>query len=582
MQAPSYSEEEPSPKCLAIVHCFERLVVETENKSVREVTEKVLERGAINVTQNDNVRKTLSQHHLEANYSASLLFKFVLSNVQRDDRHFDRLVLALRDLEMDGLADELLKPSKNQSSPDNSPGPAREPNGTHHAASTDAPIVDPSNSRVGEDVSFCDSGINATLSTTNSKSASFPSVRKTYSHSSQPKLELNEPMQTSPDPQCTSPLQGSSADEGDMASTPDMEPRSNTPIADFDNNSLQPQPRLQEPVEVDETADNQPAPIQVHSELSNAVLLVPDTGQHYLSLELDVGGSSSEQLVDQLTHRLTQMRLELQHKERELQAREQEVQQTSKLLLRCQDLEEKLKVMEEEMKKQKQRAHKVSSDKDIEINCWKKKCEEKEHEIIELREMIAEQEQEKDRLTKTHVAEILKLKERQEGSARKVESYKLKVAALDTALKEATQRKEEAEQQLKEADSKIQQAEAERYKAEIKLLHSVVAKEKELSQLKDANNRLELEIKDLEYKNQTLVMKGKDKEVLLHQKDKELAEHKLKAAEEKHDSCVRELRSERRQSQSLKTENHQLKRQLSEFQERCLDTESPAKRPKTE
>ena len=156
------------------------------------------------------------------------------------------------------------------------------------------------------------------------------------------------------------------------------------------------------------------------------------------------------------------------------------------------------------------------------------------------------------------------------------------MAVLDSALKEATQKKEEAEQMLKEAGSRIKEAEAEQYMAVIKLLENTCAKEKELSQLKEANLRLEIEIRDLENKNQCLVVQTKEQEVLLHQKDKELAEHKQAAAEEKHKTCTRELRHERRQSEQLLFENSELKRQLSEYQERVSAEESLAKRSKTE
>ena len=46
----------------------------------------------------------------------------------------------------------------------------------------------------------------------------------------------------------------------------------------------------------------------------------------------------------------------------------------------------------------------------------------------------------------------------------------------------------------------------------------------------------------------------KEQEARLHQKDKELAEHRQVAAEEKHDTCARELKSECRQSKQLEDE----------------------------
>ena len=368
------------------------------------------------------------------------------------------------------------------------------------------------------------------------------------------------------------------------------------PMVQPDNidDSLQSHPQLQEPVDIDVTQDQQ-APIQVHNEQSNALLLVPN----HTPIAEDAGGTSiveeasgtsnSEELVDHLSQRLTQMRLELENKERELQARvqkeqelqarAQEMQQNSELLLRCQGLEEKVRKMQEEVNVQKRRADKVSSDKDEEINSWKRKCEEKEREIQELLATISQQEQEKDALRKTHQAEIEKLQEQKKESAQKVADYEIKVAALNDSVRAATQKKEEAEQQLKIADSKMQEAVAERQKVENELLQSMLTKGEELSQLKEANYKLELEIRDLRHKNQSLAMENKDQQVLLHQKDKELAEHKLAETEER---CARELSNQRRQSQHIQDENHKLKRQLSEFQGRCLASDSPAKRSKTD
>lgn len=586
----SPSKEEPSHKYSAILSTYERLVKAAEYR-LTDLVQKLYETEAITETQKETILKISSQEHLDADYSASSLVRFVLKNVECDDRHFDRMLLALRNLKMDGIVEELLGAYENRLSGSTSEE-AMDLNGTNltQGASLHSPNnVQPKTTNPGEEmmISFSDSGIHVNANHLNNSTSS---MKVCSPDEPQPEsiLHLSQTAGTSFDQQNTIlALQESETEQASLPSlhipSPSVESHSDTVVANSDSveNSLQSHPQLQELAEVDITAV-QPAPIQVHNEESSAMLLVSQTGQHYSSHAEDGSGSTSEALVDHLTQRLTQMRLELQNKERELEARAQEVQQNSELLVRCHDLEEKVKTMENEVKTQKRRADKVSNDKDIEINSWKKKCEQKECEIQELRVTIAKQEQEKSKLTKAHVAEILKLREQQQESARKLESYEEKVAALDRALNEANQKKSEAEEQLKEADSKIQQAERERHQAEIQLLHNLVAKERELSQLKEENHKLELEIKKLECKNQELAMETKDKQVLLHQKDKELAEHKLAEVEEKHETCVRELTSERRQSLCLQNENHQLKRQLSEFQEKCVANESPAKRSKTE
>ena len=128
----------------------------------------------------------------------------------------------------------------------------------------------------------------------------------------------------------------------------------------------------------------------------------------------------------------------------------------------------------------------------------------------------------------------------------------------------------------------MQQAENERKEIQLKLVMNLLEKEKELSQLKETNHKLELEIKDLVCANQKLEMVSKDQQVLLHQKDKELAEHKLTVAEEKKETCERDLVSQRRMSVQLQEENHHLKRQISDYQQQTSLMESPAKRSKTD
>lgn len=236
-----------------------------------------------------------------------------------------------------------------------------------------------------------------------------------FVHHGQPELVLHQPrldVATS-DQQFTPPLQESHSEEETLVSGSTNEEHSDTdvPMAQPDNldASLQSHPQLQEPADIDEIGDQQ-TPIHVDNEQSNTLLLVPNAS--YTSFVEEVSGtSSSEELVDQLSQRLIKMRLELQNKERELQARAQEMQQSAELLLRCQGLEKQLKKMEEEVQVQKRQSDKVSSNKDKEINSWKRKCKEKEREIEELHATIAQHEREKDTLTKMYMAEIAKLQE---------------------------------------------------------------------------------------------------------------------------------------------------------------------------
>ena len=584
--------EETSRKYVAIESLFERLVQETKTE-VRDSAQKLFEKGAIDREQKESVIKTLSRHHLETDYAASSLFELVLKNVEQDDRHFDRLLLALRDLEFFDIADDLLRASKLHPL-DPTPEQALEHNFKGGGDSNNPSNGDPPQKKKigGEELSLYDSGIapqSFYVSASSGVGAFDDYPQPLSSPYSQSNLEVDDPQQPeSPMNELPSPLHGIPAEEEGEDEPPslssdeiDSSPQHDTPmmhevVSDIES-SLQSHPQLQEP-ELNDDDYNQLTPIQAYGEESNSMLVVSQAGNHAsISVTQEVGESSNE-LVDQLSSRLTEMRLELQHKERELQAKTQEMQQNSDLLARCKELEGQVRRMEDEVKAQKSRADKVANEKDIEINSWKKQCEEKECEIQMLRVTIARQEREKMELAKAHRAEIVKLQKRQRESAHEIEEYDKKVAALDAALKEASQKKEVAEQQLKEAGSKIKEAEAEQYKAVIKLLENMCAKEKELSQLKEANLKLTIEIKELECKNKCLDLVTKEQEARLHQKDKELAEHRQAAAEERH---ARELTSERRQSRQLQDENNELKRQLSEYQEKISSQESLAKRSKT-
>ena len=574
----SLVEEPASRKRGAIESLFDRLVEETKTE-VRDSTEKLFQRSAINQQQKESVIKTLSKHHLETDYAASVLFQLVLKNVEDDDRHFDRLVFALRDMELDKLAEELRRASLVAGGPH--PPTSMDETEMEHDVLPDSP------KKMGghEELSLYDSGIvpaNYSYSVSSTNVAAYGENNSSSSNQNSQRPENDQPNYPSQGQQFYLPINENPANEESLSLSPETTPvvtplhnLPTVPLDDLQGDSLQSQPQLQEPESDDSICDDQQEPIQVDNDQSNSLLLVPSLSGNSTSImgEIEHGGNSeNDKVVDQVTQQLMQMHLELQNKKRELEARAQEMQQNSDLIIRCQELEEHVKKMEEEVRAQKMRANKLSNQKDIEINSLKIRYEEKESEIQMLRVTIARQEQEKRKLTEVHKAEI---KKRQDKYVREVDEYKEKVKALDSALKEATQKKEEAEQQLKEAHSEIEVAKLEKHKVTIELMKEMLEKEKELSQIKEDNLKLEIEIKDL-------VVHTKEQEALLHQKDKELAEHKQAAAEEKHDTCAKELRSQRRHSQQLLDENNKLKRQLSEYLERVSATESLAKRSKTE
>ena len=441
--------EERSRKYIAIESLFDRLVDKTKTE-VRDSTEKLLERGAINQEQKMNVMKTLNLHHLETDYAASLLFRAVLTNVESDDRHFDRLLLALRDLEMDQLADDLQKASVERPETANS-NQKMDKDHLKGGASHNGGGTGPSIKKVGEELSLHDSGI---APPSFSASGSVPRDLQAYTHHDQPKLVTNQllaPPSSTPPHASQSEKQRLTSSQGTVL----LEPAEDftTPVLE----EFQSQPMLHEPDTYDEGAHH-PAPIQVEDE-ANAVFLIPQGGC-YATVKEEVGGTS-EELVDQLTEKLKALHLELKNKEMELQARVQEKKQNSELLARIKELEDKVKQMEDEIRMQKLRTDKVATEKDKEINSWKKRYEEKEREIEMLRDKIARQEKEKRELMREHMARIKGLVVQQKESARLVSEYEVKLEDLDAALKQAIEEKEVAEQQLKEANSKIQLAEIE-------------------------------------------------------------------------------------------------------------------------
>jgi hypothetical protein len=101
----------------------------------------------------------------------------------------------------------------------------------------------------------------------------------------------------------------------------------------------------------------------------------------------------------------------------------------------------------------------VATEKDKEINSWKKYYEENEREVEMLREKIARQEKEKHELIRDHMARIKDIVVQQKEGARLVREYEVKVEYLDAAMSQAIKEKAVAEQQLKVANSKLELAE---------------------------------------------------------------------------------------------------------------------------
>ena len=551
----SLPEEEPPPKYLAITSCFERLVEKfrhTTKESLRDVIAKMYQTGAITAQQKEGATKTLHRPHLTKDYVVSSLFNLVLENVIEDDQHYDRMVLTLRELGQNELAEALQKALTTHIL-DPTPGQATELNGSREGG-----VASPRGSdtletkRKGEEMSYFDSGIIA-ASALSSQNVSVSSDPQSYVHDNQSTFQPDQThSQTSPTNRPRLEQQGDCPSQlGEDVVASSMAEPYNPSLLEQTDQSLQSRPQLQEPSEVDNSSDQQApihVPIQVHGQQSQAVLLVPACGQSS-SLYEEISGS--EQLIDQLSQRLTQMRLEVQQKEEELRTM---ALQNSELLAKYKELVETVKRMEKEIKAEKKRADRVSNDKNIEIISLRNTCREKEREIKALHAAIAKQEQEKEELTTKFMNELA---EQREESAQKAASYTAEIASLNKALKDANQEKQEAEDELKAAHTKIQEAESERCKIHLQLMKNLLEKEQELSRLKDLKHKLELE-------NQKLEIEKRDQQVLIHQKDKVIAEQKLELTEKK---CECNLADQRRHSLLLQNENDKLKRQLSEYQE---------------
>ena len=196
-------------------------------------------------------------------------------------------------------------------------------------------------------------------------------------------------------------------------------------VASDIKSSLQSHPQLVLPEpELDIVEYNQLTPTQAHGDESTPVPVISQA-KHLTSTSVtqEVWGSSNS-LVDQLI----EMHLELQHKERELQTITQELQRYSNLQDRYKQLEEEVQRMKDEVREQNLHTDWALNKKDIEINSWKKKYEEKEHVTEMLRIRVASNERER-----------MRLEEALRENMRKLEENNQLIAALK---KKATQKNE--------------------------------------------------------------------------------------------------------------------------------------------
>ena len=532
------ASEQPSLKYTAIQSTFDRLVDKTKDR-VRELIERLFEKNAVNCQQRDKVMRMLGLGSLQADYAPVILFGDILTNVEIDDACFDRTVLALQELRFDDLADDL------RSCVQRPFAVPREKELHHNGATYDGGASFTSELLSKQANQECDSGI-AGVQSGNSTRIHDYLDSEPQSDTHQPNLVVNQSTLIPHEQQADDPTSDSEINSAHVE--PQLsKPTPATPDGNANmENYLQAQPQLLELPEEDNVQDQ--APIQVHDQPSSTnMILVPQGGQ-FVSIADEID-ATSETLVAQLSHRMNNMRLDLQRKERELQEMRQ-LSEVPRLRQLVRKLSEQVKKMEKEVKSQKLKVDEITSQKDAEIKKWKKECEQMQQDIDILQTKISEQENEKHFLTTKYMSEIQALREKHE---RIIQEYETKVSILEKKRQEATRKKEQAELKLKQADIKIQQAETDKCRVEIMFWRTMSEKHKELSDLKDQKYSLELEIERLHRKNCSL-------EVQVHQKDKEIAEHKLS--------------SERRQSKQLQDENTELKRQVSEYQDQVKRAQS--------
>ena len=526
------TSEQPSPKYTAIQSMFDRLVDKTKDR-LRELIERLFEKKALNRQQRDKVVRMLGLGSLQAEYAPVILFGDILTNVDIDNACFDRTVLALQELGFDNLAHDL-RGSVQRPFDALSTRPHHRHNGAacDGSASLTGKLLP---KQLNEDG---DSGI-AGVQSANSTRLLDDFDNEADSDMEQPKLVVNQSTliphnQPTNDPPSDTEISSILVEP----TLPNPTPVTSDSSASMES-SFQAQPQLQELPEEDNVQEQ--APIQVRDQPSSTNMLLVPPGSQFVSIADEID-ATSETLVAQLSHRMNNMRLELQQKERELQEMRQ-VSDVPRLRQVVKKLNEQVKKMEQEVKSQKLNNEKIASEKDAEIEKWKKECEQMQQDINELRMKINEQEAEKHLLATKYMSQMQALRKEH---ARILQEYETKVGILDKQLQEAIRKKEITELKLKETDAKVHQAENEKLRIEIMFWRTMSEKHKELSDMKDEKYRLELEIERLHRDNHDL-------QILVHKKDKEIAEHKLS--------------DEQRQSKQLQEENTELKRQVSEYED---------------
>ena len=527
--------EQPSPKYTAIQSMFDRLVDKTKGRLL-ELIERLFEKKALNRQQRDKVVRLLGLGRLQAEYAPVILFGDILTNVDIDDACFDRTVLSLQELGFDKLAHDLR--SSVQRPLD---APSTLPRHRHDDAVCDGGTSSTSKLLPKQSVPDGDSGI-AGVQSANSTRLLDEFDSDAHSDMEQPKLVVNQSASVPRNQPTDDPPSNTEVASTLVESTlPSPTPVTMDSSAGVES-SFQVQPQLQElPGDSEDVNVQEQAPIQVHDQPSSTNMLLVPQGSQFVSIADEID-ATSETLVAQLSRRMNDMRLELQQKERELQEMRQ-ISDVPRLRQVVKKLNEQVKRMELEVKSQKLNNEKIASQKDAEIEKWKKECEKMQQDIEELRMKINEQETEKHLLATKYMSQMQALRKEH---ARILEEYETKVGILDKQLKEAMHKKKMTELKLKEADAKVQQAENDKLKIEIMFWRTISEKQKELSDIKDGKYHLELEI-------ERLCRNNHDLEILVHKKDKEIAEHKLS--------------DERRQSQQLQEENVELKRQVSKYED---------------
>ena len=545
-----------SAKYLALASLLDRLVDGTESR-IDELIARFIAESLLTSFQKEAVAA-----NRDTKLKTREVFKCVLGAVARNDSLFDRLIPILQELGYGHLADELLRaalptslsgpPGYQRSRPGAAvPGPTsrgedsshsntrtenayhgpeldsgiatRNPTGRHEAIDDD------------DDVTVPDQMLDRLHFSRSNSSSRFSTEEHSGSGAGEHEASMNENQNqyshTTNDPSTLPPITTNSTSNAAL-----LQPR-------LDLHEPQMVQELHEPV-VDLHNEEQveaPTPIQAAGDgIPNDVIVLPN-GERFMSETMASSGTTLEEgLILSLADRIHHLRQELQQKDAEGMQKDAE---NLELQENCRKLEEDLQFTSNKLREQKQETKRIEEEKNAEIKDWKQRYEDKENEVKCLTEQIARIEKEKEEMTIQHKAEITELnakhRQAEEKTEQKVVEYQTKITTLEKNLEKANQKKEKAEIALAQAEVKI---------ATLKL-----QKEKELSNMKDQRHALQLKIRDLKEE----VLK---KELLLHSKDKELAEERH-AQERRHslalqqqvDNLQREIQRLRSQSSNSST-----------------------------